>query len=193
MKKVYRFFGGLVKSQENWLNKMSDKGYRLVRTTKASYEFEDCEPGQYQYRVEFIGQKSKESSEDYAHFLEDCGYKVFFKNINLDYSIGKVEGRPWAEKGGRIATKGTTLYKELLIVEKENDGKEFQLHTTVEDRKLCCLGFMKPWIFLLIVCAAAWLFTKQPVWIVFAAISLVLLIPYIIEFLKLKREGRVRE
>jgi len=193
MKKVYRFFGGLVKSQENWLNKMSDKGYRLVRTTKASYEFEECEPGQYQYKVEFIGQKSKESAEDYARFLEDCGYRVFFKNINLDYSIGKVEGRPWAEKGGRIAAKGTTLYRELLIVEKENDGKEFQLHTTVEDRKRCCLRLMKPWIFLLIVCAAAWLFTKQPAWTVFAAISVVLLIPYLIELLKLKREERVSE
>jgi len=193
MKKAYRFFGGLVQSQENWLNRMSDKGYRLVRTTKASYEFEDCKPGQYQYKVEFIGQKSKENADDYARFLEDCGYRVFFKNINLDYSIGKVEGRPWAEKGGRIATKGTTLYKELLIVEKENDGKEFQLHTTVEDRISCYLSLMRPWIFLLIVCAAAWLFTKQPAWTVFVAISLVLLIPYLIELLKLKREGRVRE
>ena len=31
-KKCYRFFGGLLNTQEKWLNKMSEKGYRLVRT-----------------------------------------------------------------------------------------------------------------------------------------------------------------
>ena len=33
-KKYYRFFGGLLTAQENWLNKMSKKGYRLIRTKK---------------------------------------------------------------------------------------------------------------------------------------------------------------
>ena len=31
-KKCYRFFGGLLNAQAKWLNKMSEKGYRLVRT-----------------------------------------------------------------------------------------------------------------------------------------------------------------
>lgn len=31
-KKCYRFFCGLLTAQENWLNKMSEKGYRLVQT-----------------------------------------------------------------------------------------------------------------------------------------------------------------
>lgn len=31
-KKYYCFFGGLLKFQEHWLNKMSEKGWRLVRT-----------------------------------------------------------------------------------------------------------------------------------------------------------------
>ena len=51
------------------------------------------------------------------------GYSVFYKNINLNYSVGKVRWRPWAEIGGRIATNTTTFNRELLIVEKENDGK----------------------------------------------------------------------
>lgn len=33
-KKYYRFFGGLLTAQEHWLNKMSEKGYRLIRTEK---------------------------------------------------------------------------------------------------------------------------------------------------------------
>ena len=33
-KKYYRFFGGLLTAQEHWLNKMSEKGYRLIRVEK---------------------------------------------------------------------------------------------------------------------------------------------------------------
>ena len=89
------------------------------------YEFEECKPDQVKYCVEFIGQKSKANASDYHEFLEGMGYKVFYKNINLNYSVGKVRLRPWAEKGGRIATNTTTFNRELLIVEKENDGNEY--------------------------------------------------------------------
>ena len=43
-KKCYRFFGGLLNAQAKWLNKMSEKGYRLVRTGRMLYEFEKCNP-----------------------------------------------------------------------------------------------------------------------------------------------------
>ena len=69
--------------------------------------------------MEFIGQKSKANAEDYHDFLEEMGYSVFYKNINLNYSVGKVRWRSWAEIGGRIATNTTTFNRELLIVEKE--------------------------------------------------------------------------
>ncbi len=48
-KKCYRFFGGLLNTQEKWLNKMSEKGYRLVRTGKLLYEFEKCETDEVTY------------------------------------------------------------------------------------------------------------------------------------------------
>ena len=118
-KKCYRFFGGLLNAQAKWLNKMSEKGYQLVRTGTLLYEFEKCKPDEVTYCVEFIGEKSKENATDYADFLEDMGYKVFFKNINLNYSVGKVRWRPWAERGGRIATNTTTFNREILIVEKQ--------------------------------------------------------------------------
>ena len=110
-KKCYRFFGGLLTAQEHWLNKMSEKGYRLIRAEKMLYEFEACKPDQVKYCVEFIAQKSKANASDYHEFLEGMGYKVFYKNINLNYSVGKVRLRPWAEKGGRIATN-VQLYCE---------------------------------------------------------------------------------
>ena len=124
-KKYYRFFGGLLTAQEHWLNKMSEKGYRLIRAEKMLYEFEECKPDQVKYCVEFIGQKSKANASDYHEFLEGMGYKVFYKNINLNYSVGKVRLRPWAEKGGRIATNATTFnrersWKKIMTVSRLN-------------------------------------------------------------------------
>lgn len=149
-KKYYRFFWGFLKRQENWLNEMADKGYRLVRTGRAWYEFEDCEPGKYRYAVEFVGEKSKRNAREYASFLEDYGYRVLFKNLNLDYSVGKAVFRPWAKKGGKIATTAGTYNKELFLVEKENDGKPFELHTTEEDIREYKNTIRKPWIFSII-------------------------------------------
>ena len=34
-KKYYRFLGGLLNTQMKWLNNMSKKGYRLIRTEKS--------------------------------------------------------------------------------------------------------------------------------------------------------------
>ena len=59
-KKCYRYFGGLLNTQAKWLNKMAEKGYRLVRTGKLLYEFEKCKPDEVTYCVEFIGEKSKD-------------------------------------------------------------------------------------------------------------------------------------
>ena len=54
--------------------------------------------------------------------------------MNLNYAIGKVKWRPYAKGGGQIGTNGGTYNKELIIVEKKNDGKPFALHTTNEDK-----------------------------------------------------------
>lgn len=129
-----RFFAGFLGSQTKWLNKMSEKGYRLVNTGRLKYEFDECEPGKYVYTVEYVGDKSLEGEESYKAFLEDMGYRVFYKNINLDYSVMKLVFRPWADRGGKLSTTKSTFNKELLIVEKENDGKPFELHTEKDDR-----------------------------------------------------------
>lgn len=192
-KKCYRFYGGLLTSQEKWLNGMAERGYRLIRAEKLLYEFEACKPGQYQYRLEFVGQKSKPAAEDYARFLEDCGYRVFFKNINLNYSIGKVRWRPWAEQGGQLATNATTFNRELLIVEKENDGKAFALHTTYEDKRSYYKNLRKPWLFLFLVSAVLGIALRALVWAVFAAISLAALATYQFELIKLKKQADTRE
>lgn len=143
-----RYFAGFMKSQEKWLNAMSDKGYRLVKTGKLTYEFEECSLGEYRYALDYVGDKSRNDIEDYKAFLESLGYRVMYKNLNLDYSLLKLELRPWADKGGVISTKGSTYDKELLIVEKENDGRDFELHTEKEDLIEYYERLSNPWYFL---------------------------------------------
>ncbi len=192
-KKFYRFFGGLLTAQENWLNKMSEKGYRLIRTGKLLYEFEECKPGQIRYCVEFIGQKSKDEAKDYHDFLEEMGYSVFYKNINLNYSVGKVRWRPWAEKGGRIATNATTFNRELLIVEKENDGKPFELHTSYEDKENYYSNLRNPWLLLLLMFA---IFTAVNRSVILGILTLISLIPVIVyqsQIMKNRHEAKTKE
>ena len=192
-KRCFRFFGGLMASQANWLNKMAADGYRLVRTGKLAYEFGECAPGKYQYCVEFIGHMSRAHAEDYVRFLEDCGYRVFFKNINLNWSVGKVVARPWAEPGGRIATNATTFNRELLIVEKEADGKPFDLHTTYEDRVKYYKIMRRPWVYMFAIFAVLALAMRTWVWGAFAAAALAGLLVFQAELAKLKKQGSTKE
>ena len=172
---------------------MSGMGYRLVRTGKMLYEFERCEPNEFQYRIDFIGEKSKADAEEYRRFLEDMGYKVFFKNINLNYSAGKLRWRPWAEKGGRIATNSTTFNRELLIVEKKNDGKPFELHTSYEDKARYYANLRNPWLMLFIFFGAFWAAQRSVPFLILGAISLVPTLIYHTRAVKNSREAKTRE
>ena len=83
-KKYYRFFGGLLNAQKKWLNNMSKKGYRLIRTEKILYEFEPCRPNQVKYCIDFIGHKSKEEADDGKPFELHTSYEdktYYYKNL----------------------------------------------------------------------------------------------------------------
>lgn len=187
-KSVRKFFWLFFTSQEQWLNKMSDEGWRLAGTTISGYEFEECEKGKYRYKVAYIANRSKEGAEEYAKTLEDCGYRVFFKNANLNYSTGKVEYRPWAEEGGRVATEKTTLHKELLIIEKENDGTGFSLCPTFEQHYES-YNRLRLWgIIGLIVALILAIIGKSVVWGIVAVLPLVWAVLFHLEIRKLKRD-----
>lgn len=192
-KRCYRFFGGLLTAQTNWLNKMAGKGYRLVRTGRILYEFAECRPNQVAYCVEFIGQMSKDGAKAYGAFLEDMGYRVFPKNINLNYAVGKVRWRPWAEKGGRVATNATTFHRELLIVEKENDGKPFELHTTCSDRAEYYVNLRNPWLCLLLLFAAFAAANRSWIWGLLAVACLIPVLVYQRQIVKNRREANIKE
>ena len=115
------------------------------------------------------------------------------KNINLNWNVGKVVVRPWAEQGGRIATNRTTFNRELLIVEKKNDGKPFELHTTFEDKVIYYKQLRRPWLYLFLVSAILGIVLRSWVWAIFAAISVIGLIVYQVELSKLNKQAKSRE
>lgn len=193
MEKRYRYFWTLLAAQSHWLNRMADRGLRLSRTEKLLYEFQPCAPGQYRYCVEFVAHLSREKAEDYARFLEDCGYRTWFKNANLNWNVGKVVGRPWAEPGGRLASNATTFNRELLIVEKENDGKPFRLHTALEDQIRYRKAQRRPALFLLAVMAPLAALTRSWPAALFAALALAVLIRHQLALAKLKKQGGISE
>lgn len=133
-KKVVRYFFDFLDGQEKWLNSMAKNGYRLKKCGIATYTFEECNPCEYEYNVEFVGTKSYAKMKDYQQYLEDMGLHTISKNINLNYSIGKVRWRPYAKGMGQIATSPGAFHNELLIIEKKKDGKDLELHTDVKDK-----------------------------------------------------------
>lgn len=191
--KQYRYFAGMANTQANWLNSQAQKGWRLIHTGKLSYEFESCTPGAYQYCVEYVGHMSLTESMEYKTFLEEMGYRVWYKNLNLQWSAGKVQYRPWANPGGRIATSGTTIDKELLIVEKENDGTPFVLHTTYEDRIRLARQHRDPWFMLLLIFLVCGLVLQHPAFYILAAVSLIPVIAFHLEYCDLCKQSEIEE
>lgn len=113
---------------------MAARGYRLKHCGKITYTFDTCRPGEYEYAVEFVGDRSYSKAKDYCEYLEEMGFRTLTKNINLNFSYGKVKWRPYAKGMRQIATSPGGINKELLIVEKKKDGNSFELHTDVRDR-----------------------------------------------------------
>lgn len=68
--KKVRFFGCLLSLQEKWLNRMSQQGYHLINTSRAIYEFETCTPGEYQYKIDYIGHKSVKAQTSMLNFFK---------------------------------------------------------------------------------------------------------------------------
>ena len=95
MKKVIRkwWWAWDFEKEEKWLNEMAAKGLGLIAVGFCRYEFEDCTPGEYQYRIELLGQKpTHPESEQYVKFVEDTGAEqigsylrwIYFRKKTVD-------------------------------------------------------------------------------------------------------------
>lgn len=148
---VFRYFFDFLEGQERWLNRMAGRGYRLQDCGKLSYVFEKCQPDEYEYAVEYVGEKSASQAEDYRSDLENRGFRTFTKNINVNYSYGKVRWRPYLHGAGGTATSPGTYNRELLILEKRKDGRPFELHTDREEKLDYFSGILHMQVYVIIV------------------------------------------
>ena len=60
--------------EEAWLNSMAAKGMAMTDYTWLRYTFEDCTPGEYIYRIEYIEHKANHpETHRYIRFMEESG------------------------------------------------------------------------------------------------------------------------
>lgn len=134
-KKIFKIFADAIDGQERWLNEMSVKGFRLVNVSRWHYMFEECAPSEYVYRIEFVADKSKKELDNYMEFLSNLEIKSLTKNINIGkYSYGNIRLRPYGKNATSFATSPGNINSELLILEKKNNGKPFEIFTDTNDK-----------------------------------------------------------
>lgn len=123
----YRYFIDFINHQENWLNKMAKKGYRLTGITRVSYDFEPCEFHDYTYVVQYVADKTREELSSYRSYLDDMNYVYYEKNMNIQNGYrAKIR---YNGKRLHVATNPGLLNKELLIIEVPT-GHTLDIFTT---------------------------------------------------------------
>jgi hypothetical protein len=191
---VFKCFFDFLDGQEKWLNSMTERGYRLKKCGIITYVFDECEPNEYCYAVEFVGDQSYAKAKKYCKYLESMGFRTFTKNNNLNFSYGKVRWRPYGKGLGQIATSPGGFNKELLILEKKKDGTPFELHTDVHDKLNAYQSIRRvySWVVLSIIALGVITFLPNAssamtlIWILRAAI-LIFGVLYFIPFVKYSR------
>lgn len=86
MKTIVRKLYSHYEKEEKWLNAMSAKGLALTEYTWCRYVFEDCEPGEYIYRIELLENAlSHPESKAYIAFMKESGIEHVSSYIRWVY------------------------------------------------------------------------------------------------------------
>ncbi|MBE6894469.1 MAG: DUF2812 domain-containing protein [Ruminococcaceae bacterium] len=95
MRKVVHkiFLAWQFEEEEKWLNKMALDGWVLADVGFCRYEFEPCEKGEYQYKLEYLENStgSKESL-NYINFIEETGAEYVGNYMRWVYFRKKTAG-----------------------------------------------------------------------------------------------------
>jgi hypothetical protein len=73
MIRKFRLFLNPIEGQEKWLNERVKEGLKLSKVWRFIYGFEKCKPNQYQYAVDYIGNKSDTERKAYESLLDELG------------------------------------------------------------------------------------------------------------------------
>ena len=127
------------------------------------------------------------------------GLRCFFGGYGLQGIFQKHQSKLFCRKssiasmGGRIATNATTFNRELLIVEKSNDGKPFELHTSYADKEKYYRNLRNPWLFLLLL-FALFAITKHSIVLgIFSLVSAIPSILYQLQIINVRQKAKTWE
>lgn len=82
--------------EEQWLNEMAAKGFALAGVSFCRYEFEECNPGAYSYRLELLENNIRHpESQQYIRFVESMGAKHVGTFSNWVYFAMPAENGPF--------------------------------------------------------------------------------------------------
>ena len=88
--------------EEKWLNEMAAKGFCLVSVGLFRYEFEDCEPGEYQICMQML--------ENHPNHPESRKYMEFLEETNVEH-VGSV--LRWAYFRKRQSTENLNFFPTM--------------------------------------------------------------------------------
>ncbi len=119
MRKIVKkwFWAWDFEKEEKWLNEMSAKGLALVDYSICRYSFEECEPGEYSFKIQFLEHRpSHPESEQYIRFMEETGAEQIASYLNWVYFRKKTAEGPF-ELFSDIESKMNhlILIKKLLL------------------------------------------------------------------------------
>ena len=119
MRKIIKkvFFAWEYEKEEKWLNEMSAKGLALVDYTFCRYSFEECEPGEYSFKIQLLEHRPNHpESEQYIRFMEETGAEQVASYLNWVYFRKKTaEGTFELFSDIDSKLKHYTLIKKLLV------------------------------------------------------------------------------
>ena len=85
------FWAWQFEEEEKWLNEMSLEGWVLTDVGFCRYEFEPCEKGEYQYKLEYLANSPKDKhSIKYISFIEETGAEYVGNYLKWVYFRKKV-------------------------------------------------------------------------------------------------------
>jgi hypothetical protein len=77
MKTVIRKLFWDYEKEERWLNEQAAAGLAFVKYTWGTYTFEECEKGEYHYRLEYLEHtKTDAKGKAYLQFMADAGIEL---------------------------------------------------------------------------------------------------------------------
>lgn len=116
-KTVYKKFSlWQSEDEEKWLNEMSAKGWQIEKIGVLRYQFQECKPNEYLYKLELLENDANDpESRKYINFLNEAGIDVVGTCKNWLYLRKKFADGPFDQANSPLSklTYAMRLYFSL--------------------------------------------------------------------------------